>query len=210
MQQWPTTRNTLLVNLAGKQHQSAWFDFSHLYEPVIYRFARRRGLQHTDAIELTQQVMLKVMKSAENWSQDQPPNHFRAWLKTVANNTLINMLTRDQKHRAAGTMRGEDESRIGQDARNEQSERRAIVSANDEELWESEELRSILRCAAQNIRSEFSADSWQAFERTLLGNESVEDVARDLQKKCGAIYAARARIVRRLKSESQRLLEEER
>lgn len=198
MQHWPTTRNTLLVKLAGDEFEAAWLEFSRQYEPAIYRFARKRGLQHTDAVDLAQQVMLSVMKSAQAWSEDQPPEHFRGWLKRVASNRLINMVTRDAKHRGVG-----GSAQIALDRETDGSDRAS------ERLWAQEEERSILRAAAENIRSEFVAESWTAFEQTLLGGKTVEAVAAELGKTAGAIYASRARIMRRLKQESLRLKESE-
>jgi len=197
MQRWPTTQNTLLVKLAGAEFESVWMEFSDQYEPLIYRFGRKRGLQHADAIELTQQVMLGVIKSAEKWARDKPPEHFRGWLKRVASNQLINVVTREAKHR-------------GQGGSAQQSIKQAMDTADPadqqaEKLWETEQQRAILRTAASNIRDEFASDSWIAFERTLLGGETVENLASELGKSAGAIYAARARIMRRLKQEAKRL-----
>ena len=197
MQRWPTTRNTLLVKLAGAEFDSVWHEFSRQYEPLIYRFGRKRGLQHADAIELTQQVMLGVMQSAEKWSQEEPPEHFRGWLKRVASNQLINMVTREAKHRGQG---GSDQHSLKLTADTTYSPEQQA-----EKLWQTEQQRSILRTAANNIRQEFTSDSWAAFERTLLGGETVESLANELGKSAGAIYAARARIMRRLKQEARRL-----
>lgn len=192
MQQWPTTRNTLLVQLAGEQYEKPWFEFAHIYEPVIYRFARRRGLQHTDANELTQQVMLRVMKSAKSWREDAPPDRFRSWLKTVADRSLINLVTRNAKYRANG---GDDTAAVAE----------LSTEDIDRQLWAQEEERATLRAAASLIRREFSTSSWAAFELTLLQGYSVESVSKRLDKSAGAVYAARARIVRRLKQEVARL-----
>ena len=197
MQRWPTTRNTLLVKLAGAEFESVWHEFSRQYEPLIYRFGRKRGLQHTDAIELTQHVMLSVMKSAEQWSQNEPPEHFRGWLKRVASNQLINMVTREAKHRGQG---GSAQHSFASAADTSES-----AEQQAEKLWRTEQQRSILRAAAENIRREFANESWIAFERTLLGDESVERIAIELDKSAGAIYASRARIMRRLKQEARRL-----
>lgn len=192
MNQWPTTQDSMLQQLADPASQDAWFDFARIYEPVIYRFSRKRGLQHADAIEVTQRVMLGVLRSAPEWQQGEPPSHFRAWLKSVASNTLVNLTMRESKHRADG---GEPNSR-----------QPVVELATDEGLtWQTEEKRSILRNALTRIRPEFSDESWAAFERTLLNRESVRSVAVDLNKSEGAIYAARARIVKRLQRESKLL-----
>lgn len=192
MTQWPTTQDSLLQQLADPSSQEAWFDFARIYEPVVYRFSRKRGLQHADAVEVTQRVMLGVLKSAPDWQQGEPPNHFRAWLKSVASNTLVNLTMRESKHRASGAD-SNSEHPIDQSA------------CGEEAAWELEEKRAIFRDALSRIRSEFSDDSWAAFERTALNKESVSSVAADLNKSEGAVYAARARIVKRLQRESKML-----
>jgi len=192
MNQWPTTQDSLLQQLADPSSQDAWFDFARIYEPVVYRFSCKRGLQHADAVEVTQRVMLGVLRSAPDWQQGEPPNHFRAWLKSVASNTLINLTMREAKHRASGT--------------DSNPEHPIDQNAYDEEVtWELEEKRAILRDALSRIRPEFSDDAWAAFERTALRRESVTAVAADLNKSEGAVYAARARIVKRLQRESKML-----
>ena len=194
MQRWPTTRNTLLVKLSSPEFESVWHEFSQQYEPAVYRFGRKRGLQHEDAVELTQQVMFNVMKAAKKWAQNEPPEHFRGWLKRIASNQLINMVTRDARHRGKGGS-AVHSIELAPDS----------VDRQTEKLWQTEQQRSILRTAAANIREEFAADSWSAFERTLLGGESVESIATELGKTAGAIYAARARIMKRLKIEAKKL-----
>ncbi len=197
MNEWPTTRDTLLLKLADENNQSAWHEFSRAYEPAIYRFSRRRGLQHADAIELTQRVMLKVLRSADKWAESQPPDRFRAWLRTVAQNTLVNLVTRDGNRRACGEPGAEDARSMA----NESSE------SDDRERWHAEERRAWLRLALNTIQPEFSSGSWEAFERTVLSDEPVEFVARDLNITAGGIYAARARVVKRLRSVLRQLRE---
>ncbi len=49
MQGIPETRNSLIVRLRQPGNQEAWREFASLYEPLIYRLAARRGMQHADA-----------------------------------------------------------------------------------------------------------------------------------------------------------------
>lgn len=194
MNQWPTTHDKLLASLCDEQQQAAWFEFSEIYEPVIYRFARKRGLQHEDAAELTQQVMLKILSFSRRWAEEERPLHFRSWLKTVARNTLINMVTREARYRAAGGsgLHGEVE---------------LVADPDEATTWTEEEHRSVLRLAAKNIRTEFSESSWAAFEMTLYQRQSVEVAAAKIGTSKGAVYASRARIIRRLKQETAMILE---
>ena len=57
MQQIPDTRSSLILRLADNVDGEAWDEFVEIYEPFIYRYARRRGLQDADARELVQDVL---------------------------------------------------------------------------------------------------------------------------------------------------------
>ncbi len=60
MSQVPETRDSLLLRLADAADHEAWCQFTAIYRPLIYRVARRRGLQDADAQDLAQQVLLSV------------------------------------------------------------------------------------------------------------------------------------------------------
>ncbi|HJN10352.1 MAG: hypothetical protein QGG09_11400 [Pirellulaceae bacterium] len=52
MAQLPETRNSLLLKVRDPADADAWIEFAAIYRPVIYRLARRRGLQDADAEDL--------------------------------------------------------------------------------------------------------------------------------------------------------------
>lgn len=47
----PDTRHSLLFRLRDTTDREAWRQFVEVYSPVIYHYARRRGLQDADAAE---------------------------------------------------------------------------------------------------------------------------------------------------------------
>lgn len=53
----PDTRHSLLMRLTDASDVSAWDEFVAIYEPLVYRLARRKGLQDADAQEVVQEVM---------------------------------------------------------------------------------------------------------------------------------------------------------
>ena len=61
----PLTRVTLLTRLKDGADADAWREFVHLYGPVVYGFARKRGLQDADAADLMQEVLRSVARNAE-------------------------------------------------------------------------------------------------------------------------------------------------
>ena len=184
----PETRNSLLVRLADRADQQAWHEFAQIYMPVVYRLAVRKGLQHADAEDLAQQVLTAVSKAIDRWQVDPERAKFRTWLHRIAQNLIINALTRAKPDRGSGDTRTLEH--LGH---------QAAPSEADSELVRTEFRREVFRWAANQIRPEFRGPTWEAFWLTAVENLSVEEVSNRLQLSCGAIYAARSRIMRRLK-----------
>ena len=69
----PLTRVTLLARLKDGRDADAWREFVQLYGPVVYRFARNRGLQDADAADLMQDVMRSVARNAHRMEYDPKP-----------------------------------------------------------------------------------------------------------------------------------------
>ena len=67
MDQSPATRQSLIVKLRDPADSGAWSEFVALYEPLVYRLARRKGLQDADAKDLCQEVFRAVAGSIDRW-----------------------------------------------------------------------------------------------------------------------------------------------
>src|SRR6187455_1376442 len=98
----PLTRATLLIKLRSGDDTAAWQEFAKLYGPVIYGFARKRGLQDADAADLMQDVMRSVSVAARDLNYDPRKGSFRGWLFTVTRNKVFNFLSK-QKNRVQAT-----------------------------------------------------------------------------------------------------------
>jgi RNA polymerase sigma factor (sigma-70 family) len=184
----PETRPSLLVRLADHADQAAWLEFAEVYAPVIRRLALRRGLQPADADDLTQQVLTSVSKAIDRWQNDPGRARFRTWLHRVAQNAIINALVRRAPDRASGDTGIQNRLQNAPAAEGPRSD-----------LLKLELRREVFRWAAERIRNEFRPDTWNAFWLTAVDEKSVEEVAAELNMSAGAIYAARSRIMRRLK-----------
>ena len=49
MDELPGTRHSLIVKLRDPANSAEWGEFVAIYEPLVYRLARRKGLQDADA-----------------------------------------------------------------------------------------------------------------------------------------------------------------
>ena len=189
----PDTRYSLLMEVAESANQEAWQEFAAIYRPVVYRLARRRGLQDADAEDLAQQVLVVVSKKIGDWRPSTPRGAFRGWLTTITHNAVINALTRKGGVAAVGGTG--------------MMKKLQAIPAQSESLAEVEEelRRGLFRQAAELIRPEFQESTWAAFWLTAVEELNIVAVARRLGKNEGTIYAARSRIMRRLKEKVQEL-----
>lgn len=192
----PDTRDSLLVQVRDPANQAAWEEFTAMYRPVIWRMARRSGLQDADADDLTQQVMSSVASSIANWEKSDESTGFRNWLRRIARNAILNLLTRGPRAKAHG----------GTDFLNKLHCLPASSESLEEQL-EREYQRQIYRQAAEAVRKSVQAQTWQAFLLTTTEGWSVDRAAGHLQLSIGSIHAARSRVMRRLQFEVRRLME---
>src|SRR5260221_421603 len=92
MHEAPRTRPSLLLRLRGERDEQAWAEFLAIYEPLILRLMRRRGLQESDARDMTQQALLRISGAIDRYEPDGAEASFRRWLFRVARNVVVTFL----------------------------------------------------------------------------------------------------------------------
>lgn len=194
----PETRQTLLVQLRDHGDHAAWSEFLRLYEPAVYRLGRHFGLQDADAQDLVQVVLTAVARSVNTWDPDRRQGKFRNWLYSVAKNAACNLV-----RRGAGKQRGTGGTSF--------IARLEALAGRDpaETQFEIEYRREVFRRAAQIVERDVAPQTWRLFQRTVVEEEPIAAVARDLGLSLGAAYTARSRVLARLKKEVERLGVEE-
>lgn len=192
--QFPETRESLIVQIKDPSNRDAWGKFVDLYRPVIHRIALARGLQDADAQDLTQHVLMAVAASICRWEKSTESTRFRHWLRRVTRNAILNAISRRPPDQATGTS-------SYQNIVTEIPER-ADHSLDDEtdSLIELEYRRELYLRAAAFVRTDVDPITWQAFERTVISGLSNAQAAQELGKSIGTIYAARSRVMKRLRT----------
>ena len=191
----PTTRISLLLKLRDENDQVAWERFVTLYAPVVYGFARRKGL--ADAADIAQNVLLSVVQQMRKWTYSSERGSFRGWLFTIARNRLKNW-----RSSTARRMDG-----IGGDDHHDALQAEADP-ASDVEEWDAQYAQQTLHLAADIVRQQVSEQTWLAFEMTALAGTSGAAVAESLGISVGAVYLARGRVMARLKDQVQQIGDE--
>ena len=185
----PETRPSLLLRLRDVRDQQAWSIFLEIYQPLIYRVIRQRRVQDADAREVTQEVLLAVANSIDQWEADRQRGTFRVWLTTITRNLVVNFLIKQSRHPRGS---GNSDFRRG-------LESLPAPVGDESELFDVEERRQIFRWAADRIRPEFRESNWQAFWRTAVEGQGAIEVARELGISPGLVYVSRNRVMKRLR-----------
>ena len=184
----PKTRDSLLIRVRDPQDRDAWEQFSQIYRPVIYRLARGRGMQYADAQDLTQRVLMSVAAAIPDWQRKNDKTRFSHWLRRVAKNAILNALSRGPKDVAEG---GSDAALMLDGQTEHTSEHSKAV--------EIEYRRQLYRRAAEIVRGRADEITWSAFSLTMIDGMSILEAAKQLCRTEGMVYAARSRIIRRLR-----------
>jgi RNA polymerase sigma factor (sigma-70 family) len=195
MHESPATRASLLVRLRDGGDPEAWQEFVHLYAPVIYGFARKRGLQDADAADLMQEVLRSVSSAAHRLDYDPARGSFRGWLFTVTRNKVFNFLE-SRRRRVLGTGDSRMQQRLEQHA-----DDNGDLSAD----WEADYQRTVAAQAMERVKGEFQAATWDAFLQTAVQGRAPSQVAARVGLSVGAVYVAKSRVIARLRQEIERL-----
>lgn len=192
----PSTRPSLLVRIRDLEDQEAWSQFVDIYAPVVYAFAKKRGLQEADASDLAQEVLRAVAASASRFNYDPNAGSFRGWLFTVARNKLHDFVAARSRQ-----CQGSGDAGV-QAILNEQE------APGEESLWEEEYQQQLLHWAADRVRGSFEESSWRAFWLQAVDGKSGKEAADTLSMTLAAVYMAKSRVLASLKAEIQQIIGE--
>jgi RNA polymerase sigma-70 factor (ECF subfamily) len=176
---------------AGVSSRDAdWTRFVDLYTPLIYLWACRAGLQAQDAADLVQDVFVTLLQKLPEFTYD-PGRSFRAWLHAV---TLNKWRDRQRRQRALPAV-GAGEL--------------VEVAAPDAAtaLFEAEYRRHLVGRAVEIMQTDFQPGTWKAVWAVVVEEKPAAVVAAELGLGLDAVYAARSRVLRRLRQELAGLLD---
>ena len=192
----PSTSSSLLGRVRQRD-ADAWSRLSKLYGPTVYGWARRSGLQASDAADIVQNVFGAVVTSIADFRHDRPDDSFRGWLWTIARNKI-------RDHFRSLASRPEAQGGTDAQRRLQQIPEQAPKTVGDAADFGAD---SLGRRALEMIRVDFDSRSWETFWRVAVEGDAVADVAEDLGVTIWAVYKARTRILGRLRDELDGLIE---
>ncbi len=192
------TKPSLLVRLRDARDGEAWSQFVEIYAPLVYGYLRKRGLQDSDAADLTQEVLASVAGAIQGFQYSPDRGSFRSWLLTIVQNQLC-AFWRTRGRRTIGSGDTQLHAFL-----HEQPERQSGQATD----WDGDYQRRLFQYAAERVRGHFQDSTWQAFWETAVEGRPVQEVARRLGLTHSAIYMARRRVIGRIKQQVKYVEEE--
>jgi RNA polymerase sigma-70 factor, ECF subfamily len=180
------TSLTLLGRLRSGE-RSAWDRFVHLYRPLILNWCRRWAIDAASVDDVVQDVLTAVFTHLPEYQPRSDDGSFRAWLRGIVRNKLLNWHRAEQKqaHGMGGTAAW--------------AMIQGVPEPNLEET--ADDITALYTRAADAVKGDFNSQSWEAFWKTTVEGLPAVDVAELLKMTPAAVRMAKSRVLRRIREE---------
>jgi RNA polymerase sigma-70 factor (ECF subfamily) len=165
----------------------AWEEFVGRYRPLIHAWCVKWGLQASDADDLAQDVLVKLLAAMRKFRYD-PSRSFNAWLKTVTHHALSHFSA--ERRKEPGQISPEIPISELVDARID-------LEQGLERLFD----RDLFQIAMRRVQKRVKLATWNSFRLTALEGLSGLAAAERLQIPVAHVFVAKNRV--------QKLLQEE-
>ena len=190
------TRQSLLLR-AQTGEADAWTDLTDLYRPLILGWLNRQGVPARDLEDLSQDVLVSVVKHLPTFQHSGHRGAFRSWLRTI-------VCSRTSDYWRAVDAGAQAEGGSGATAALQQ------IADPDSDLnrqWDEEHDSYVLNCLLDLVEEEFEPPTLRAFRRLALDGASGEEAAQELGLSVAAVYVAKSRVLQRIRQEAEGLID---
>jgi RNA polymerase sigma-70 factor (ECF subfamily) len=183
---------SLLERLRNGQDDPSWQRLSDLYLPLLKGWLKQHGLPPHDADDLTQEIMMVIVREVAGFDHSGRPGAFRSWLRAIAVN------------RVRGYWRSKQTlpNQAALDILDQLEDPRSDVAR----LWDKEHDEFVLSRLMELIEPEFSPAAWHAFHRQTIEGLTASQAAAELGVSVNAVLIAKSRVLRRLRQEAASLI----
>ena len=175
-----STRVSILMALRNDPcDQSAWSAFVDRYGPQIHAWCLRWKLQEADAQDVTQMVLVKLVRQLPDFTYD-PSRSFRGWLRTLTAHSWSDFIGEQVRG-----VRGAADAVVADMLNTVQA--RVDLVRHLEDAFDQE----LLELAMDEVSRRVEPHTWEAFRLTAIEGVAAEEVAARLGIRVATVYRAR-------------------
>lgn len=185
------TSRTLLLRVREPTDRQAWEEFVNRYAPKIFNWCRRYQLQESDAADVTQDVLVKLVRAMRDFQYDPARGSFRGWLKTVTANAVRDLVGHWKK-----VGRGSGDTAVGKLLATIKDDK--VIEALSAEI-ETCHQHELLAEAERLVQPRVQPHTWQAYRLAAVEQRKATDVAEELGIPVSEVYVAKSRVLKMLR-----------
>ena len=189
------TRETLLFRVKNQRDEKSWGEFVGYYENYIYIVARNMNLDHHDAEDILQKVLVRLWEKLPGFDYSSKKGTFRAFLCTIIRNMVIDLLKK--KSRTLDSAQGELKDQLKEYIKQ-------VSVPEIEEIAEREWKLFLANTAWTNVEKTLSEKMKQTYLMLLKGS-SLEEVSESLGIQNNTVYVYKLRVLEKIQKEISRL-----
>ncbi|MCG3127025.1 MAG: hypothetical protein CHACPFDD_01881 [Phycisphaerae bacterium] len=178
------TRTSVLVDVLSGDGDA----FARIYTPLAYGMARRMSLSHPDAEDIAQQVLLEIVRQIRDFHYDRSRGSFRGFIKAIVRRRVCDLKRRRREVLAADAAPAE-----------------GVLDDGFDRIFDREWYKTHLSVALEVVRGEVHARTFEAFYRSVLLEQPVEQVAGELGLSPNQVSQYKRRVFERLKQHVEAL-----
>ena len=190
----PSTCRTLLQQ-AQTGSAGAWTELVAIYRPYLFAWLTSWGLPHHESEDLTQETLAVVARELGSFEHSGRPGAFRCWLRRILVRRARAFWRRERRRTQIQSLPPEHLLGELEDSASESARR-----------WDMEHDLHVVRTVLARLETQFDAASLTAFRRLMFDEAPPVLVAQELGMTVGAVYSAKSRVLRRLRTEAGDLL----
>jgi RNA polymerase sigma-70 factor (ECF subfamily) len=190
------TRQSLLLR-AQTGEEKAWKDLTELYRPLILGWLNHQGMPAGDLEDLSQEILLSVVKHLPSFQHSGRRGAFRSWLRTI-------VCSRSTDYWRALDAATQANGGSGATAALQQL---ADPDSGLNRQWDEEHDRYVLSCLLDLMEEEFEPTTLRAFRRLALDGASGAEAAQELGVSVTAVYVAKSRVLQRIRQAAEGLID---
>jgi len=186
-----------LLQKAREGNEIAWNQLVNAYEPLINWWLTRQHVKKQDAVEISQEVMIVLLRKLPDFAHSGNVGAFRSWLRQITANQLKSHARKYYRNAAKSHELLVNEIEALTDDRSEQSR-----------LWDLQHDQFVIRSLLNWVQQSMEPKTVQIFQQLVLEEIPAAAIAENMGISIGSVYSSKSRVMRKIRQVASDLIDE--